>query len=199
MKKLLILSLLFIFSGSIFSQTLVDSYTAEGAKNYVKTLEIMEKLSKENGNDYFVQLRTGWIALIKGEYSKSSAYYQKAILLAPNAIEPRLGQIRALLALGQYKQVDVACKTVLKLDSKNYIARSTLAYSSYTAGNYKEAEKYYASVAADYPTDTEMLIGLGWSQLKQGNKDKARDTFTNVQKILPSDERISSGLYYANN
>lgn len=198
MKKTWLLILL-IFTTQVIADPLIDSYTQEYKKEYAKALETMEELSKNNPNDYFLQLRTGWIALLKGEYTKSSQYYKKSIVLAPNAIEPRIGNVRALLALGNYKQVDVDCRTILKQDSKNYFARSTLAYANYVLANYKEAEKYYESITIDYPADTEMLIGLGWSQLKQGNKAKAKLVFAFLLKIIPNEERVSSGAYYANN
>jgi tetratricopeptide (TPR) repeat protein len=196
MKRILSLFIL-VIATQIVSNTLIDSYTQEAKRDYAKALETMEELSKESPNDYFIQLRTGWIALVKGDFTKSASYYQKATLLAPNAIEPRLGNVRALLALGQYKQVDVACKTILKLDSKNYFARSTLAYTNYVLANYKEAETYYESITADYPADTEMLIGLGWSYLKQGNKAKAKVLFASLKKVIPNEERVTSGASYA--
>ncbi len=197
-RTTLILLLLSLTLG-VFADPLADSYQLEANKEFAKSLEVMENLSKESPNDYFIQLRTGWVALIKGDFTKSSQYYKKATLLAPNAIEPRLGNIRALLALGNYKQVDIDCRTILKQDSKNYFARSTLAYANYVLANYKEAEKYYESITNDYPADTEMLIGLGWSQLKQGNKAKAKVVFAFLLKIIPNEERVSSGAYYANN
>lgn len=198
MKKILIVCL--ILSGlQIIADPLADSYGQEAKREFAKALETMEGLSKDNPNEYFYQLRTGWVALIKGDFTKSASYYQKAALLAPNAIEPRLGNVRALLAMGKYKDVDVACKTILKLDPKNYFARSTLAYANYVLANYAEAEKQYESLIVDYPADTEMQIGLGWSLLKQGNKAKAKTIFAALTKIIPKEERVSSGAYYANN
>ena len=84
-------------------------------------------------------------------------------------------------------------------DPKNYFARSTLAYANYVLANYAEAEKQYESLIVDYPADTEMQIGLGWSLLKQGNKAKAKTIFAALTKIIPKEERVSSGAYYANN
>ncbi len=196
MKRLLLLCL-FAIAIEIMGDPVTDSYTQEAKREYAKALETMEGLSKDNPNDYFIQLRTGWVALIKGDFTKSASYYQKAILLKPDAIEPRLGNVRALLALGQYKQVDIACKTILNKDGKNYFARSTLAYTNYVLANYPEAEKYYDSIIADYPADTEMQIGLGWSYLKQGNKSKAKNVFAYLKKIIPNEERVTSGASYA--
>lgn len=196
MKKILLL-FVFTITMPIMADTLIDSYTQEAKREYAKALETMESLSKDNPKDYFIQLRTGWVALIKGDFTKSASYYQKATLLEPNAIEPRLGNVRALLALGQYKQVDIACKTILKQDGKNYFARSTLAYTNYVLKNYKEAETYYKSIVADYPADTEMQIGLGWSYIQQGKKADAKALFASLKKVIPNEERVTSGASYA--
>jgi tetratricopeptide (TPR) repeat protein len=191
------ISLLLILPSFIFADAISDSYVLEYKKEYTKAYDILEPASKEDANDYFLQLRMGWLALLKGDYTKSSSFYQKATLIYPNAIEPRIGYVRALLALGQYKQVEVACKTILKIDSKNYFARSNLAYTYYVLSNYSEAEKIYDSIVDDYPADTEMMIGLGWSLLKQNKKPKANDIFKVLLKIIPKEERVSSGAYYA--
>jgi tetratricopeptide (TPR) repeat protein len=181
----------------LFADAISDSYVFEYKKEYAKAFDVLEPASREDANDYFLQLRMGWLSLLKGDYTKSSSYYQKATLIHPNAIEPRIGYTRALLALGQYKQVEVACKTILKIDSKNYFARSNLAYTYYVLSNYSEAEKIYDSIVDDYPADTEMMIGLGWSFLKQNKKAKANDIFKVLLKIIPKEERVSSGAYYA--
>ncbi|TGL63059.1 hypothetical protein EHQ58_01005 [Leptospira ognonensis] len=196
--KYIPLPLFFLFiPGLLSADAITDSYVFEYKKEYNKAYEILEPASKEDANDYFLQLRMGWLALLKGDYTKSSSFYQKATLIHPNAIEPRIGYVRALLALGQYKQAEVACKTILKLDSKNYFARSNLAYTYYVLSNYSEAEKIYDSIVDDYPADTEMMIGLGWSFLKQNKKAKANEIFSALIKIIPKEERVSSGAYYA--
>ncbi len=196
--KYIPLPLFFLFiPGLLSADAITDSYVFEYKKEYNKAYEILEPASKEDANDYFLQLRMGWLALLKGDYTKSSSFYQKATLIHPNAIEPRIGYVRALLALGQYKQAEVACKTILKLDSKNYFARSNLAYTYYVLSNYSEAEKIYDSIVDDYPADTEMMIGLGWSFLKQNKKAKANEIFSALLKIIPKEERVSSGAYYA--
>lgn len=197
MKYIFLLFSFLLFSDFLNADAVSDSYVFEYKKEYVKAYDVLEPASKEAPNDYFLQLRMGWLALLKGDYTKSSSYYQKATLIYPNAIEPRIGYVRALLALGQYKQVEVACKTILKLDSKNYFARSNLAYTYYVLSNYSEAEKLYDSIVDDYPADTEMMIGLGWSYLKQNKKAKANTVFNVLLKIIPKEERVSSGAYYA--
>ena len=156
----LLFAVSFILSGSLFADDeITESYKLEYKRKYAEALTIMESLAKKDPSNYFYQLRAGWVAYIKGEYSKSNAFSEKAILLKPKSAEARISQIRALMALGQFKQVISSCASLLKIDSKSYYARTSQAYAYYATGNFKEAEKQYLSVLEDYPADTEMLIG----------------------------------------
>ena len=195
----LILTFILFLGYNLYSSDLIDSYKYENKRDYSNALASMEKVIKDYPNDYYYWLRSGWLAYIKGQYTKSNSYYQKASLLEKNSIEPRLGQIKALLALGQYKQSDVIAKTVLKLDSKNYYARSSIAFGNYSSGNFKEAIKFYQSILSDYPSDFEMQIGLGWAYLKDNNKKMSKQVFEKLILHGSIDERASSGLYYSNN
>ena len=80
------------------------------------------------------------------------------------------------------------------MDSKNYIARSRIAYSLYLSGQFRGAEKYYIAIVHDYPTDVEMLIGLGWTYLRRGKKRSAREVFERARNIQPDNARIQKGL-----
>ncbi|MCB1140872.1 MAG: tetratricopeptide repeat protein [Leptospiraceae bacterium] len=194
----LLFAVSFILSGSLFADDeITESYKLEYKRKYAEALTIMESLAKKDPSNYFYQLRAGWVAYIKGEYSKSNAFSEKAILLKPKSAEARISQIRALMALGQFKQVISSCASLLKIDSKSYYARTSQAYAYYATGNFKEAEKQYLSVLEDYPADTEMLIGLGWSYIKQGNKPGSKAVFDQLKDMVPGDERVKSGIKYA--
>lgn len=195
-----IIFLLFLmFANNVWTDDLGDSYVYEAKAEYAKALESMDKLTSQYPGEYFYWLRSGWLAYMKGDFSKSNSYYQKATLQLPNSIESRLGQVKALVALGQFKQSDLTSRSILKIDPKNYYARSYIAYGNYAGGNYKEAEKFYESLVSDYPSDLEMNIGLGWTYLKLGKKAQAKSIFEKLGKVLPYDERVTSGIYYSNN
>ena len=60
---------MFAIATDLFLDAITDSYLQKAKRDYVKALETMEGLSKDNPNDYFIQLRTGWIALVKGDFT----------------------------------------------------------------------------------------------------------------------------------
>ncbi len=189
--------LFLVFSISIFSDDLYDSYILESKGKYADALQLVEKLSKSESNEYLYQIRSAWLSYLNAEYTKSIEYYKKAQILTPDSIEPKLGLIKVYTALGQTKNVESTCKTILKQDPKNYIARTNLAYSIYQLGNFKDARKIYESVLVDYPADLEMILGLGWSYLKEGEKQKSKESFNRALKISPQNPRAQEGLWYA--
>lgn len=189
--------LFLIFSISIFSDELYDSYILESKGKYADALQLVEKLSKSEPNEYLFQIRSAWLSYLNAEYTKSIEYYKKAQILTPDSIEPKLGLIKVYTALGQTKNVESTCRTILKQDPKNYIARTNLAYSIYQLGNFKDARKIYESVLVDYPADLEMILGLGWSYLKEGEKQKSKESFNRALKISPQNPRAQEGLWYA--
>jgi Flp pilus assembly protein TadD len=154
----------------------------------------MERLIDENSQSYFYQLRAGWLAYMAGNMSKSVDHYQKAIALRPESIEARIGQMLPLTSLGKYEQVETVAFSTLKLDQHNYTAKSRLAYSLYLSGRFKEAEKYYAELVTQYPSDTTMITGLAWSRLKQGKKKSALEAFYQAREILPGNQQVEEGI-----
>ena len=195
MKRALLLGL--IFPALVWANDVSTSYSLEKKGRYKRALALIEKNAKNDVRNYFLQLRTGWLAYLSGQMGKSQRYYQKAVVLKPDAIEPRMGQLLPLIALGKYKQAQSVARTVLRKDQKNYTARSRMAYALFLAGRYKQAQRYYKSLVKDYPSDGQMLIGLGWAQLRQGKKRDALKTFLRAKKILPANRRVSEGIKYA--
>jgi tetratricopeptide (TPR) repeat protein len=194
--KFLTIIILAFFS-MLYADDLLDSYKLEYQKKYPEALALMEKLGNEDPNEYLYQLRSGWLTLLNAEYTKSIDYYRKAQLLAPDSIEPKLGILQAQRALGQSKLVETTCRTILKQDPKNYTARTYLAFALYQLGNFREARKIYESVVADFPSDLEMILGVGWSYLKEGDKQKSKETFNRALKVAPQNARAQEGLFYA--
>lgn len=194
MKNLISVSVLSLIFTGLYAESVQDSYMFEAKGDYIRAFQVMEKICTAEERDYFANLRAGWLSYVLQLHAKSIAYYQKAIVIAPDAIEPRLGQLRPLAALEKQEQLQIAARGILKLDPKNYMARSFSAYSYFLTRNFKEAEKLYSSLVNDFPADTEMLIGLGWTNLNLGNKKNAKIIFLRASRILPEEPRIKNGL-----
>jgi tetratricopeptide (TPR) repeat protein len=173
---------------------LQSTYTLEYYGKYAEAFAAGEKIAFENPKEYFFQLRAGYLAYLAAKYTRSLELYQNALLLKPDALEPRLGQLLPLLALGKYKQTEITAQAILRSDPKNYTARIKLAYAAYLAGEFAKSEKHYADLAADFPSDATVLMGLGWASLKQGKKAGAREHFQRVKLMFPENKYADEGL-----
>ncbi len=199
MKK--ILTMIFALAPAairgIDPSVLQSTYTLEYYGKYNEAFAAGEKLIAENPKEYFYQLRAGYLAYLAGHFTRSLELYQNALLLKPESLEPRLGKLLPLIALGKYNEAALAAQAVLRSDPKNYTARIKLAYAYYLAGDFPRSEKQYADLATDFPSDATVLMGLGWAQLKQGKKSPARQNFERVKLMSPDNKYADEGLAWA--
>lgn len=174
-----------------------NTYSLEYYGKYADASAVMEKIAADSPKEYFFQLRAGYLAYMAGNFSRSLALYQNALLLRSDSLEPRLGKLLPLIALGKYKQAEIEAQAILRSDPKNYTARLKLAYAVYLAGEFAKAEKHYADLVADFPSDATVLMGLGWASLKQGKKTAARESFARVKLMFPENKYADEGLAWA--
>jgi Flp pilus assembly protein TadD len=183
--------------GADSASAVTRSYESEYSGKYSEAYDAIATVSRDNPKEYFFALRAAWLSYLSGKYAVSLRHYQDALLLKPDSIEPRLGQLLPLIALGKYDQAEMAAKAILRTDPKNYTARLQLAYIYYLRGNFIRAETHYAELAAEYPSDATVLMGFGWAQLKQGKKSAARESFGRVQLMSPTNTYAKEGLKWA--
>ena len=184
---MLLFSTVFIQADSI-----KNSYILEAQGKYVQAYKLMNTLSINDSRNYLAHLRAGWLAYLSGYLSKSIYYYRKAIVLAPDAIDPGPGLKLPLIPLGHQKQAQTTGLSILRKDAANLTVRSRLAWSYYLAGNYKRSEIYYKAIIKHYPANGEMHIGLAWALIKQSKKKKARKILNLADKILPGNARVKA-------
>ena len=170
------------------------SYELEAARQYGPALDALARMPDAEKKTYVWQLRTGWLSYLAGQYDPAIAAYRKAVALAPDAVEPRLGLMLPLMAQRRWKDAEVAGREVLRRDPGSYLGQSRLAFALYNLGRYPEAEAMYRKVLAAYPSDVEMRAGLGWSLLKQGKREAAVAAFKDVLRVSPRQASALAGM-----
>jgi tetratricopeptide (TPR) repeat protein len=170
------------------------SFKYESSGNYAAALNSVLIILRIDHRNYIAMLRAGWLSYLKGDYKNSIDYYRKAVLLEPEAVEPRLGLMLPLMASKEWNAADAVALKILKVDGKNYLATSRLAYILFSQGRYGEAEKQYREIIARYPGDIEMKIGLGWTYLRMGNKEKAAGIFRDVLTVRKNNTSAQHGM-----
>lgn len=170
------------------------SFNHETRGNYEEGLNAVLRILRIDHRNYTAMLRAGWLAYLKGDYKNSVGYYQKAVLLEPKAVEPKLGLMLPLMASKEWDAAGDVASKILKFDEKNYLANSRLAYIFFSQGRYGEAEKQYQKVISWYPADIDMKIGLGWTLLRMDNKKEAAGIFRDVLTVRKNNTSALDGM-----
>ena len=145
-------------------------------------------------DEYLAQLRAGQLSYAGGQHLIAVAHYQRAIALAPDALEPRLGLLLPLMALGRWDRAAQVVSPVLERAPGNYLAESRMAYIEFSRGRHEQAQWRYRALVNRYPGDHEMLLGLAWTYQRQGLEQEARETFERVLAIRPQHPGAREGL-----
>jgi tetratricopeptide (TPR) repeat protein len=179
---------------SDLQKALRASYLAEAKGDYgAAAKSLLEMLIREPQN-YFLQMRAGYLNLMLGQYNASLNAYEIAAEMQPRAVEPAMGALKAAVGLGNWAVAEKWASNVLQQDPNNYVGLSRLAYSYFVRKDYAKASEQYQKVLMLYPSDTEMKSGLAWSYYYLGNKTKAQTLFTEVLAVNPDDAIAKQGV-----
>ncbi len=171
-----------------------QSYRLEAQGKSAQAADTMKKVSARAGASYFVDARSAWLEYLAGRYADSERAYRKAVADKPQAIEPKLGLTLPLLAQHKWRELELACRDVLKLDPKNAVARARLAHAYYSRGNYPDSATIYRGLVADYPADLDHQTGLGWALARMGRGRDAKVIFAAVLAVSPDNPNARQGM-----
>jgi tetratricopeptide (TPR) repeat protein len=170
------------------------SYTLETQGNSRGALDALESLPESEHGTYLFALRHAWLLYLAGRYDASVTAYRQAATLAPESIEAPLGELLPLLALRRWPDAEQRAREVLRRDADNYLATRRLALALFSLGRFEEAEQTYRAASRRYPSDLDMLSGIGWCELRRGHRDDAAAAFRSVLAVNPEDTGARSGL-----
>lgn len=168
------------------------SYEAEVQQDYRAAIRAL--VIPAAASSYIAQLRLGWLGYCAKEWNESISHYSQAVQLAPFAIEPLLGLMLPQMAAGKNDDAIHTAQIVLRQDPNNYTAISRAAWLLYLRRDYKQAAIMYRKLVNLYPTDTEMLLGLGFSLKFAGDKKESAQYFNTVLLLSPNNARALEGL-----
>jgi len=168
------------------------SYESEQAGNYTKAIAELKPVYR--ADNYFGNIRLGWLYYLDKQNSISIQYYNSAISLKPYAIEARFGCVKPLSALGSWDKVKEQYVQILKIDPQNTVANYWLGVIYYNRKDYLKADKLFEKVVNLYPLDYDSIIMLAWTKLNLGSLADARVLFNHALIIRPNDSSALSGL-----
>jgi len=175
MKKILIIFLLscFFYSSEEFDNSKTEffkSYDYEQVSKYKEATKVLMPLYKKNPINYTLNLRLGWLLSLQKHYKDAIKYYEKASLIRPRAIEPKLGLTRVYLNSYSFAKAQSVAVEILKVDYYNYYANLYMIRSLIAQQKYKIATEIIDKMRAIYPTDVlfleELLVVYGYTKHK---------------------------------
>lgn len=199
LKKSIILLVLIIGFTSIRAQdtgkihmAFASSYDYEIEGNFAEAVKTLR--SVYDPGSYHINTRLGWLSYMQGQFTESSAYYQKAIELKPYAIEARFGLTYPSSAMGNWAQVKEQYIKILELDPMNTKANYYYGLMYYENADYEPAARHFEKVANQYPFDGDAVLMLAWSNFQLGKTREAEVLFYEVLLIDPGNKSANEGL-----
>lgn len=193
------LFVLFLFcSVSLFSQTdkttlaFNKSIELEKKQDYNSALIAMFEIG--DTTTYEIVVRIAWLNYKADHKKRSEYYYQKAITLMPNAIEPLYGYCYPAYALEDHNTVFTYDKKILEIDPNNKMILSNIAHLYYYNQDYNNAMTYFEKVVSLYPFEYETNHMLGWTYFKLGKFAEAENAFSIALLYAPRDPSATEGM-----
>lgn len=169
-----------------------ESYTLEVDGKYSEAIKELKNIY--NPASYHINLRLGWLCYLSGQFTESSAYYQKAIELKPYAIEARFGLTYPASSTGNWAQVKEQYIKILEVDPQNTRANYYFGLMHYEVGDFDLAAKHFEKVVNLYPFDMESVRMFAWANFQLGKTREAEVLFKEVLLIDPNNESALEGL-----
>jgi len=173
---------------------LEESYRLETAGDLTQAIDAAAMAANDLPRSYFPRLRLAHLEAQARRYTASATDYEEAAKLAPEAVEPLLGQLLSLVAAERFQQSVVVAEAILQIDPKNYTAHSRRAWALYQLGRYPSAVGEYTTVIDLYPGDMEMRLGRAYSLAGAKRPVEAGIEFREVLKRSPRNRQARTAL-----
>lgn len=180
---------------SALQNSFYKSYDLEKASNYSAAIAELKKVYRQD--DYFANVRMGWLNYLDKNNQESLKFYQNAIRLRPLAIEAKFGCVKPLSAMEMWDAVKEQYLAILRIDPNNTRASYWLGVIYYNRKDYPKAFKLFERIVALYPLDYDSVIMLAWTKYRLGRKAEAKALFNHALTLIPNDKDALSGLKLA--
>lgn len=162
------------------AKAIAESYRLETNGDYAKAIGVLEAVKT---NDYFFNLRLGWLYYLKTEYKTAVKLYQSAQSAKPRAVEARIGLMNCYYYSKEYTKTASAARDLQEFDPSNYSAMLYLVLVDMAHKDYSTAEVRANEALKMYPIDLNLNLDLAYIYLSQGRTDEARTVAKRLEVI----------------
>ncbi len=157
----------------------------EQSQNYNDAIRALVSVDAGKKQAYTINLRMGWLYYLSGHYANSLKHYQIANKLAPNAIEPLIGELLPLLAQQHYDGVNLIAHKVLRKDNNNYYANLRLIIALRLQKKFDLAQIILKKMRALYPGDIAFIEQDAIVSEQSHRFDEARELYSKLLILDP--------------
>ena len=169
------------------------SYTFESVGNYREAIKVLSPLYTKYPQGYVLNLRFAWLFYLDKKYSDAKKYYQKASVIKPDALDPKLGLVRVLLATFSFEEAEQKSYEILKKDHYNYYANLYVTQALNAQKKYDEAVIIVQKMLALYPTDIAYLELLAVIY-KETNHSYLHALYENILILDPNNTFVKNNM-----
>jgi tetratricopeptide (TPR) repeat protein len=168
------------------------SYIQEATGEYSGAINSLKSVYDEKS--YELNLRLGWLTYLSGSFTEAKAYYQNAVNLMPYAVEPRLGLVYPVSAMGNWSEVIAQYEKILEIVPNYSLVLHRLGLIYYGRNEFEKALKYFEKVVNLFPFDYDGLTMLAWTHFKLNNTREAKVLFQKALLNTPGGSSALEGL-----
>ena len=179
---------------SAYAESAEENNAAARGPEYTKeAIEHLEKVAATPGGttDLNLQYNLGRLYLRRGDTDKAIERLTAVVDQNPYSIQARLSLAQAL---GAADRNDEAAEILAPAIEDEPRLGSTLAQFYERAGKHAEANAAYEKALAANPKDLRALLAMSRAHAIAGQHEKAIDTLTRAQAIVPTDAGITAFL-----
>ncbi|WP_457562456.1 tetratricopeptide repeat protein [Caminibacter pacificus] len=187
MKKiLLIISLTLSLFALDIKKAYYSSYNYEKMGDFKDAIKVLIPVYKKYPDGYTINLRLAWLFYLNKNYQNAIKHYQKAAMILPYSVEPKLGLMRVYNTIGDYDNSLKVGNSLLKTDYYNYYGNYYEIVALMGKKNYKVASELAQKMLTLYPTSVLFLNVLAENYWYMGKKDTAKKIFNDVLILDPN-------------
>lgn len=171
------------------------SYRYEKSENYIDAIKTLQVVYQHYPSAYTVNLRLGYLHLLRGKYSNASQHYLNALKTSESAINPKLGLMQIALLQQKYNDAETLGFKIIKQDMNNYHGNLKLSTALIANKKYENAESIILKILALYPEDISFLEQYAYWHSSQGLYEAASNIYSNILILDP--ENVNANYYFS--
>jgi tetratricopeptide (TPR) repeat protein len=151
---------------------------------------VLEAWEADYPRDPEPHFQRGRLAETALDWAGAVQAYRRALELAPQRTDARLGLANALVKVGELQAADAEFRRVVEADPSNVPARVAVAQSAGKLGQPNEAKRLLHEILQTQPNYVDALLELGNLELRTGQVPEAQVHLRQAAELKPESREV---------